>query len=60
MDVGGVDEGVDGAKMFGYGLLHLYLHGAVAGVDVVEEFLAGLAVVVLDLVIEVFRDVYEG
>ena len=60
MDVGGVDEGVDGAEMFGYGLLHLYLHGAVAGVNIVEEFLAGLAVVVLDLIVEVFGDVYEG
>ena len=60
MDVGGGDEGMDGAQMLGNGLLHLYLHCTVAGVDIVEEFLSGLAVVVLDLIVEVFRDVYEG
>lgn len=59
MEVGGGDESVDGAQMLGYGLLHLYLHGAVAWVHIVEEFLAGLAVVVLYFIVEVFGDVYE-
>ena len=51
MEVGGRDEGMNSAEMFGYGLLHLHLHGTVAGVHIVEEFLAGLAVIVLHLII---------